>query len=128
MRTRVSPEENPLFLLLKPQPIAHKISPIQPAVHVSELIPKKIPANLKTGSKPVMEPTPEDVVAPSPAEVETLNPAAQTAIGYRVDGGKMKSVIPKRRRLVKTMIYHSIKEFIKSLFLPSAARRSSTTL
>uniref|UniRef100_A0A9I9CC26 Uncharacterized protein n=1 Tax=Cucumis melo TaxID=3656 RepID=A0A9I9CC26_CUCME len=30
----------------------------------------------------------------------------------------MKSVIPKQRKLVKTMIYHSLKDFLISLFRP----------
>ncbi|KAE8647260.1 hypothetical protein Csa_018328, partial [Cucumis sativus] len=38
----------------------------------------------------------------------------------RVGGRKIKSVIPKQRKLVKTMIYHSLKDFLISLFRPSS--------
>lgn len=32
---------------------------------------------------------------------------------------KVATVIPARRKLVKTMMYHSVKDFLKSLFFPS---------
>lgn len=50
--------------------------------------------------------------------VPSSNRAVQVTIGNRIGGGKMKSVIPKKRKLVKTMMYHSIKNFVKSFFCP----------
>lgn len=53
----------------------------------------------------------------NPVMISEMAVTANGAIGSRA-GGKVKSVIPKRRILVKTMIYNFIKDFIISLFRP----------
>ncbi|CAK9313559.1 unnamed protein product [Citrullus colocynthis] len=120
MGSRISPEDNRVPLLLKPQQIADKLSPIPipTAGDVPEVERKTFPANLSTGSELGVRVRPRgelmDVVEPAVAEAS--NRAVQMAIGYRAGGGKMRSVIPKKRKLVKTMMYHSIKDFVISLF------------
>lgn len=46
----------------------------------------------------------EDSTEVVPLVMETSNRAVQVAIGNRVGGGKMESVIRKKRKLVKTMM------------------------
>lgn len=76
---------------------------------------KKFPVNLMTQSEPAVKGRPEgesmDVVV-----AEASNRAVPMAVGYKVGGAKMGSVIPMKRKLVKTMMYHSIKDFVISLF------------
>ncbi|KAE8647261.1 hypothetical protein Csa_018288 [Cucumis sativus] len=44
---------------------------------------------------------------------------SETATIVYGGAGNVKSVIPKKRRLVKRMMYDCIKEWIKSLFCPT---------
>ncbi|CAK9313560.1 unnamed protein product [Citrullus colocynthis] len=119
MGARISPEDNRVSLLLKPQPFADKIPSIPilapTAVDVPEVGGKKFPVNLMTQSEPAVKGRPEgesmDVVV-----AEASNRAVPMAVGYKVGGAKMGSVIPMKRKLVKTMMYHSIKDFVISFF------------
>ncbi|KAE8647204.1 hypothetical protein Csa_019006, partial [Cucumis sativus] len=57
---------------------------------------------------------------------EASNPAVQMTMGYKGGCRKMISVIPKQRKLVKTMMYHSIKCFIISFFRLSFSTATGT--
>ncbi|KAG6578934.1 hypothetical protein SDJN03_23382, partial [Cucurbita argyrosperma subsp. sororia] len=75
------------------------------AIPTAEYIPgvgsEKFPASIIAGSKPALV----RPIGESPAAAELTNRTVQK-----------KSVIPKKRRLVKTMMYHAMKNFIKSVF------------
>ncbi|TYK18680.1 hypothetical protein E5676_scaffold481G00190 [Cucumis melo var. makuwa] len=60
--------------------------------------------------------------ANNPVVPEKAQTALEPAIVYR-GAGNMKSVIPKKRKLVKRMMYDCIKEWIKSLFRPTPELR-----
>lgn len=74
------------------------------------MAPKIIPVNLMAVE-----------VGPKEESMAIVSPAVRMAIGNRAGAGKMRSLIPKKRMLVKTMMYHSIKGFVKSLFFPRSS-------
>ncbi|KAG6602131.1 hypothetical protein SDJN03_07364, partial [Cucurbita argyrosperma subsp. sororia] len=136
---RVLPEQNPTAHYL-PSINANHLAPIDPAKSEISTLTKPaipyqvgdgkaqsvltfIPANPETAVVSTMPAVPYQVADGKAQSVLPLTPATpETAVtstnslGYRAGVGKVKSVIPKKRKLVKTMMYHCIKNFIKSLF------------
>ncbi|KAG6602132.1 hypothetical protein SDJN03_07365, partial [Cucurbita argyrosperma subsp. sororia] len=126
MRFRVSPDHNRVIPDPHPTPHhppslnAHHLAPIDPPKSVLRLIPAN-PETAVMSTRPVIGNKAGDGKAKSvlPLIAETAVTSTGTLTdshGYRVGIGKGKSVIPKRRKLVKTMMYHCIKNFLKSLF------------
>lgn len=115
MGSRITPADNRVLVIFKSGSIAG--NPI--AVDGAEAGSKN-PVGPKLAVK--VKPKGESTYVVAPAPPVTSDPAPEMAIGYSVrrghGGGKFKTVIPKRRKLVKTMMYHSIKDFVKSFFRP----------
>lgn len=63
-------------------------------------------------------------VGPNEESMAMVAPAVQMAFWNRPGGGKIRSGIPKNRKLVKTMMYYSIMNFVKSLFFPPPSNRA----
>ncbi|KGN47677.1 hypothetical protein Csa_018325 [Cucumis sativus] len=79
---------------------------------------QQFPMNLMTGSELGMRVRPEgeSMAVVEAVTVEASDRVVQMAMGYKTGGPKMKSVIPMKRKLVKRMMYESIKNFVISRF------------
>ncbi|KAG6602134.1 hypothetical protein SDJN03_07367, partial [Cucurbita argyrosperma subsp. sororia] len=117
MRFRVSPDDN--RELPEQNPTAHHppsvngnhLPPIDPVKsEIATLTKLAIPYQICDGKA-------KSVLPLIPAKPDTAV-TSTNSVEYRAGIGKVKSVIPKKRKLVKTMMYHCIKDFLKSLFRP----------
>ena len=86
------------------------VNPETAVVSTRPAIPYQVADGKAQSVLPLIPATPETAVT------------STNSLGYRAGVGKGKSVIPKKRKLVKTMMYHCIKDFLKTLF-----RRSPKT-